>query len=347
MVLKSTCPLQASKSWDGKIVGHQVWKSGFTRREDEIWKIPPLNMNRTLLSREESSHPGIARNITRNRMSTKRQVEYKANPLILWGSHHKTGTYQCQKMFSIICARLRWCCMLHATRESTNALRRELSPSSAFVQMIGHAQWIWEPQEILPLMSTDDHRDYRFIHFYRHPHRKIISALQYHKDGAEIWCKKAVSYNQSCRFKTKNNDSLSKLLFTEADVFHYCSAFPICKHCCISEHSYSLPYESRLIYRSLKEYSSLCHILKDVNNTLKNYLQHNSLIRNLRVEAALNFYESFRMARIMMSTWNDSRTLHVDLDQFMSNYDLFIKIILKHMGIKLNIFDTEALVQVS
>ena len=37
-------------------------------------------------------------------------------PVILWGTHHKTGTYLAQKIFALVCARMSWCCIFHPTR---------------------------------------------------------------------------------------------------------------------------------------------------------------------------------------------------------------------------------------
>jgi hypothetical protein len=36
--------------------------------------------------------------------------------IIMWGAHHKTGTYLAQKIFAMICANLNWCCVFHVTR---------------------------------------------------------------------------------------------------------------------------------------------------------------------------------------------------------------------------------------
>jgi hypothetical protein len=51
-------------------------------------------------------------------ISSDVESELKADdyPVILWGSHHKTGTYLARKIFAVICARAHWCCVFHVTR---------------------------------------------------------------------------------------------------------------------------------------------------------------------------------------------------------------------------------------
>ncbi len=44
------------------------------------------------------------------------KLKTETRPVILWGSHHKTGTYLAQKIFSLLCARMHWCCLFHVTR---------------------------------------------------------------------------------------------------------------------------------------------------------------------------------------------------------------------------------------
>lgn len=45
-----------------------------------------------------------------------KEKEKKKHFVILWGSHHKTGTYLAQKVFALICSRQKWCCVFQPTR---------------------------------------------------------------------------------------------------------------------------------------------------------------------------------------------------------------------------------------
>ena len=37
-------------------------------------------------------------------------------PIVFWGTHHKTGTYLAQKIFALLCSRQNWCCVFQPTR---------------------------------------------------------------------------------------------------------------------------------------------------------------------------------------------------------------------------------------
>jgi hypothetical protein len=64
------------------------------------------------------SHTALSKNYTSNlrhyheRSSSKEEKNF----VILWGTHHKTGTYLAQKVFALICSRQRWCCVFQPTR---------------------------------------------------------------------------------------------------------------------------------------------------------------------------------------------------------------------------------------
>jgi hypothetical protein len=49
-----------------------------------------------------------------------REKKKKEHFVILWGSHHKTGTYLAQKVFALICSRQKWCCVFQPTRYDKN-----------------------------------------------------------------------------------------------------------------------------------------------------------------------------------------------------------------------------------
>jgi hypothetical protein len=58
------------------------------------------------------------------------------------------------------------------------------------------------------------------------------------------------------------------------------------------------------------------------------------LERGLKIEAAIDFYESLRMAQIIHHTRHDPHTLNIDLDHFMSNYADTVELILETIEIK-------------
>lgn len=93
-------------------------------------------------------------------------AEHDGRPIILWGSHHKTGTYLAQKIFAHMCSRMKWCCIFLVTRDSINLLEEKLQQES--VHVMGHTQWLWLPNEL-------GLKNYRFVHFYRTPYKKIVS----------------------------------------------------------------------------------------------------------------------------------------------------------------------------
>ncbi|CAE7722799.1 unnamed protein product, partial [Symbiodinium microadriaticum] len=69
------------------------------------------------------------------------------------------------------------------------------------------------------------------------------------------------------------------------------------------------------------EYQFLCNNLKGVNQSLMHSLEVLPIEKGLRVEAAIDYYESMRMAQIISHTRNDPNTLNIDLDYFMAHYE--------------------------
>lgn len=158
-----------------------------------------------------------------------------------------------------------WCCIFHVTRDSINVIKETLQNEP--IKVLGHTQWIWNPNEF-------GIKNYRFIHFYRKPYKKIISGYRYHKDGAEDWClKSTINYTKSCDFssneikskiipyttqiKTKsfrgddnkyivpNNYFNENHLLTNSDnikyltrekIQDYCESVHLCQTCCRKEH---------------------------------------------------------------------------------------------------------------
>lgn len=364
MISNSQCknPLQ---SWNGKLLNYQVWRSGFEGRP------PTHNIHfrganlsedrRKLLERVDR------RGETRSTMAQQGDHNGTGTRIILWGAHHKTGTYLAQKIFSVICARMRWCCIFHPTRDSIDAIHDTFANEP--VSVIGHNQWIWYPKEIA------SSRPYKFVHFYRHPVKKVVSGYRYHRDGAEAWTSALKPYSQVCRsnllrqshedLKTPNNSSLflSKSLSSHAsryvsrlDVVDHCKAVHLCITCCRREHErLSGDIRPRLadtkhrqrqrqigrdyFLRPVLEYDYLCRHLGEVDShgaSLKESLLSSPEHEGLAIEAALAFYENLRMARILNHTWSDPHSLNLDIDAFASDFRGNMWALLQHLDLGLS-----------
>jgi hypothetical protein len=166
----------------------QIWQSGFINRND--------THNSYLDTTEDRRRRSLLLEHGFDVENTERILESVTNrphdPIIVWGSHHKTGTYVAQKAFSHMCKRMSWCCIFHVTRDSVNVIKEVLQ--SEPIKVLGHTQWIWNPKDL-------GIKHYRFVHFYRKPYKKIISGYRYHKDGAEAWClKPTINYTKACDF---------------------------------------------------------------------------------------------------------------------------------------------------
>jgi hypothetical protein len=58
------------------------------------------------------------------------------------------------------------------------------------------------------------------------------------------------------------------------------------------------------------------------------------LAQGLRIEAAIDYYESLRMAQILHHTRSDPHTLNIDLDHFMANYSGTVELIVQTLELK-------------
>jgi len=323
-------PLQ---SWNGKLMNYQVWRSGFEGR--------PLGHN--VHFRSNSSHDRLRRRLLEKNETAPHS---QATRIILWGAHHKTGTFLAQKVFSVICSRMRWCCIFHPTRDSIDAIHEVFN--SEPVSVIGHNQWIWYPEEIA------GHKAYRFVHFYRDPVRKIVSGYRYHKEGVEPWTLVSKPYHQLCDSQIYRRspeasqqqqhewNSSSKLQTVgRFDVVEHCKAVHLCVTCCRREHERDDLIHSRRFaslsnhkqdglpvikreyaLRAASEYRFLCKHLGRVH-ALRDELSALPLEDGLLTEAALDFYESLRMAHILNHTRHDPDTLNLNLDDLTENVASF------------------------
>lgn len=318
MVLFSNCnrPFQ---NWDGKIFDIPIWWSGFRAR--------PPHFN---LHNEKDLPDNFSGHYTHTNERT----------VVLWGTHHKTGTFLAKKLFAKVCARLKWCCLFHVTRDSVHAVRHSLHNEP--VNALGHNQWIWHPNEL-------NITNYRFIHFYRNPFRKIISGFRYHADGTEPWTQKPLTYSQICAHGQKLISSTSSTTQQQRqhqqqqhaerkDVFNFCESAHLCETCCRAAHevprAHPMPIEEsmkRFRARSAEEYAFLCEQLGGVNRSMQASLLSLPEEQGVVLEAALEYYEILRMATLYNQTARDPHTLNVDLDDFTENFDNGTWRILKHL----------------
>lgn len=263
------------------------------------------------------------------------------NEIIIIASHHKTGTILSQKIFARVCGIMKWCCVFHVTKDSLVAVKHSLLNEP--VKLMGHTQWAWNPNEL--------GSPYRFVHFYRDPYKKIASGYRYHMDGVEAWCKKPLFYQQACNPPPPNKT------VTKKDVFHFCQSVHLCEPCCRMEHEarYAQPHNKKLAHgsrgeqafaaRPAAEYHFICKHLSGVNVSLMDALEKSeSFDQAVRIEASIDFYENLRMARIINNTWNDPRSLNIDLDDFMNNYEDSVRSILHHLNLKLTAHEIEDIV---
>lgn len=375
MLMNSNCN-NIFNMWDGRIwVG--VYISVWYNTVDNFPPDHNLNMVESLEGDEHPLVPHFSQRLQNDK------------PVVIWGSHHKTGTYLAHKLFSKICAKMNWCCYFTRTRESVSSLDAILSNEP--VDLLAHNQWIWSP-------ITDNITNYRFIHFYRQPIKKILSGYRYHYDGMEPWVMKSLYYNETCstefvrdvekndeagevgnlRAKKKirrrakmaqaqkiieNRDNPNKKIetsisssmvnnrpnqlegrdLTNLEVMQYCKSIHLCETCCRKAHltsetahssSNSHPVHS-IDYRLRPsiEYNFMCKYLGGPLNggSLMNGLRSLPVSEGLMAEAAVDYYESLRMAHIYADTVNDPHTLNMDLDFMIKHFDTSIGMILDHL----------------
>lgn len=167
---------------------------------------------------------------------------------------------------------MNWCCLFHVTRDSIHAVTAGLQNEP--VNALGHNQWIWNP-------NTLDLANYRFIHFYRHPFKKVISGYRYHADGTEEWTQKALTYEHLCTSPLLASSTASPATTIKSDAPHaakgqpptaesiegvvwdYCAAVHLCETCCRMEHekeqiSPNGVRSVKTVQRSQEEYQFMC-----------------------------------------------------------------------------------------
>jgi hypothetical protein len=357
MVLNSKCenPVQ---SWDGKLFGIPLWYNSLRLRPRYFNLHHELEYFEAQSEKSNMKKDSFLRTFegTKNGIGSHR-ISPKNQPLIIWGSHHKTGTFVAQKIFSKICTIMKWCCKFHVTRDSLHAVQHSLKENT--VNVIAHNQWIWNPHKDFNL------NNFYFFHFYRHPWKKIISSYNYHYSGSEKWNKKVLSYSKICSnaevlinestVAVQKSADFPKLLRNR--IFDYCHSVQLCESCCRKDHEkyelemeklhdvsesaktihhkmQSVPKKIEYDLRSSKEYEFMCKTLGRIppNTTLQEFLMSHSVEEGLLIEAGLNYYEILRMTKLLLLTNSEfkdihtgdnyiNRVKHVDLDILSNKYD--------------------------
>ena len=222
LVVASKCakPMQ---NWDGRLFNYSIWYDYYQDRPSYY----NLHAEYNYVGNDTNHHVAL-----QNNAGAKR-------PVIIFGTHHKTGTFLAKKLFARLCSKMNWCCLFHVTRDSIHAVTAGLQNEP--VNAVGHNQWIWNPNDL-------DIANYRFIHFYRHPFKKVISGYRYHADGTEEWTQKPLTYQHLCSTPLLTSSApLGSTVVTgtgrppspqsEAGlVWEYCEAVHLCETCCRMEH---------------------------------------------------------------------------------------------------------------
>mmetsp|Transcript_30059 Transcript_30059/g.87545 ORF Transcript_30059/g.87545 Transcript_30059/m.87545 type:complete len:492 (+) Transcript_30059:1172-2647(+) len=279
-----------------------AWESNLCREED-LWP----SRERYIRHHPALDNPlfrGALSLLTATRPAPPSERLVPGAPLILVGTHHKTGTVLAKKLFGTTCLRLKQCCSFHVTADPKEAVVRSASREETRLTM--HLQWAWMPQAVAPPA-----RGFRFIHFYRNPFAKLISGYNYHRSGSEPWTERYV-FEQSewCRAPA----------VTES----VCHEMHPCRDCCTElYHQRPGAWERgrRFLCAELREVDAESLALKPMLDTL-------SVEQGLRVEAGVGYFESYVMAMIVNRTANDPNTLNLDLDRTMQDYDASVNAIL-------------------
>lgn len=323
MVINSNCknPIQ---NWDGKVLNVPVWSSAYSHRPQH-YNLHYEKHDEGVVAKSEQIDPEHSIPIQR--------------PIIVWATHHKTGTFLAKKIFSKVCARMQWCCIFHVTRDSVHAVTGALHDEP--VNAMGHSQWIWHPKEL-------NITNYRFIHFYRHPFRKVISGFNYHYDGTEEWTKKSLKYSHICANTKKlmstpgAQQASQQIVPTSREHVHaYCESTHLCETCCRREHEIDNPENMKTLdfnhktfqLRRKVEYDYMCDYLGSIDNETSIQTTFHTLPaeKGILIEAALDFYENLRMANLINQTVLDNHAINIDLDFLTSEYDQATLLILKHL----------------
>jgi len=359
-ILQPQCK-NPGRAWNGQLWGYQVYRNGFEERfkEDKYNSATnPEGDRRKLLQNHNhnSRYEQSSRHLRFPRMLL--EAKLSKQPLVVFGTHHKSGTFLAKNLFGSLCKINRWCCIFHVTRDAFPALENTIEEEPN-LRVLGHAQWVWHPAELgVP---------YKFIHFYRDPYAKIISGYNYHALASEPWTKRALPYNKTCILSPGKVKSVKKALESR-DVIEFCTGVQLCTPCCRREHEASAANDGKVYlpehhvsgenrrqhtgkgkrefdYRNGAEYDYLCRHLGSVNTSITDAYNTLSVEKGLRAEAGLQYYENLRMVRIVNSTRHDKGTLNIDIDKITNNLEDGYRKILHHIDPMMSQSTADSLVE--
>lgn len=346
MAINSQCRVVSPNyGWNGKVMGWQVGQNSLLNRPPEHnihHRREAIGDRRKLVqggSGEQAAEAKAGEQDGQDYLSKKKKGSHR---LIVWGTHHRTGTYFAQKMFATVCAHYNWCCVFHPTRDSVEAIKHMLSLDDVFI--MGHNQWIWNPAELLGKQV-----EYKFVHFYRNPVEKIISGYHYHRSGIEPWTMKTLHFPRLCDnvlYAAAAGAGVSNQLqprsrISREDVVDYCHSVQLCETCCRKEHetvhspqSQSVtPTHAEYRSRATSEYAYICKHLGKVQGSLQDALLSASAEEGLAIEASIDYYESALMVRLVQETWTDPHALHIDLDSLKADFEVQLRRIVRHIQV--------------
>lgn len=205
VVLFSTCRYRRSTGWNGRLPGTSLVLAP---------PVPPVDLKRMPAQASEAASA--------------------SRPIILWGTHHKTGTILSFHLTSVICARLGLCCALEPSYVNAVHLA-EVVASEPGIALLYHDAWRVAPASILPPW-----RDWRFVHVQRHPLDMVLSAWRYHVSGKEPF----TVPGDACLIAQKGKVSAVGGPRTTYTAWRYCQAF-LCAGCCMAAHGLTEPRTRR------------------------------------------------------------------------------------------------------
>ena len=182
-------------------------------------------------------------------------------------------------------------------------------------------------------------------------------------DHREDGRRRTITSSSSTSFKSKSRNrnlmhwnpdderNLSKMRsLNRSQVMEFCNAIHLCPACCRREHERSsvllkelwdpqlhsrlyhmdLDHNRTYLRRSKGEYTYLCSQLRTIKGSLYETLLNVDEKKGLRIEAAIQYYENLRMARIVNSLSDDVNTISIDVSDLQSDYKKTVKKILTY-----------------
>ena len=361
MVIHSQCRIK-TRGWNGQILGLRIG----TNTVDSTHRPPSHNIHnrrdadgdRRVLSASASASAILKEDVLVTLVNdigthtTAQQQQQQPHYVIMWGTHHRTGSHFATKLFASLCAKYHWCCVFHPTRDSIEAIQFALQEED--VHVFGHNQFVWEPNELFLTSEGENKVKYRFIHFYRDPVKKILSGYRYHFAGGEAWTKKVLHFSELCGANMtalSGGDRMIKEV-NRGQVFDYCHNVHLCETCCRKAHE-RLPIgligknkvRSNYITQNSQVYDYICANLGQIQGTTYQQALLDATVEDgLAVEAAVEFFENQRMVAIVDKTWNDPYTLNVDIDELKRDFRTTVQAILQHLNLDITEEENDELV---